>query len=118
MKNDRELKIPILNNEYSVIVCWGSVQAIKKIVRAWHKGNADMVGGLENNRGMCYYKYGYHPIIALPCFPKTAEQIGTLAHEAVHAVNHIFEAIQENSRDEAFAHSVGAVVRLTLKNSK
>ena len=113
-----ELKIPILNNEYSVIVCWGSVQTIKKIVKAYYKDGADMVGGLENNRGICYYKYGYHPIIALPCFPKTGEQIGTLAHEAVHAVNHIFEAIQEPNRDELFAHSVGAVVRLTLINSK
>ncbi len=116
MKN--AMKIPILNNEYSVIVCWGDVETIRKVVRAWHKGYADMVGGLENNRGMCYYKHGHHPIIAMPCFPKTAEQIGTLSHEAVHAVNHIFEAIQEHSRDELFAHSVGAIVRLTLNHSK
>lgn len=113
-----EIKIPILNDEYSVIVCWGSVQTIKKVVKAWHKGDADVVMWLENNRGVCYYKFGHHPIIAMPCFPKTSAQIGTLAHEAVHAVKYILDAIQEKSTDEVFAHSVGAIVRLTLKHSK
>jgi len=110
----KELKISILNNEYSVIVCWGNDKEIFKVVKRWHEGNADLMSSLNERRGVCFYKHGCHPIIALPRYPKTAEEIGTLAHETVHAINYIFEAVEEQSRDEIFAHSVGAVVRNVL----
>lgn len=47
--------------------------------------------------------------------PKTMEEIGTLAHEACHAIENIFEKIREPMGGEVFAHSVGAVVREGLK---
>lgn len=112
MKN--ELKIPILNNEYSVIVCWGNDKEIKKVINSWHKGNADLLSSLSGRRGVTFYKQGCHPIIALPSFPKTPEEIGTLAHEAVHAISNIFRMIEQDSAEEVFAHSVGAVVRNVL----
>lgn len=110
----KEIKISILNDEYSVIVCWGDTKYIGKTIKRWHKDIADIM--LDGNyRGRCYYKAGYHPIIALPSYPKTPEQIGTLAHEAVHAINNIFDMVSEHQRDEIFAHCVGAIVRNTLK---
>lgn len=117
MKN-KEIVIPILNDEYKVIVCWGSPKDIEKVIKDWHKDKADVMLDSENTRGRCYYKKGCHPIIAMPSKPTTPEQIGTLAHEAVHAINNIFDMISEYQRDELFAHSVGAVVRNTLKVTK
>lgn len=113
MKN-KEIIIPILNDEYKVIVCWGDEKYIKKIIRSWYK-DEDYPLGLDDMRGRCYHKWGHHPVIALPHKPKTAEEIGTLAHEAVHAIDRIFDMVSEKQKDEIFAHCVGAVVRNTLK---
>ena len=52
----------------------------------------------------------------MPRFPKTGAEIGTLSHEAVHAIHHVFDMIEDPYRDtEIFAHSVGAIVRGVLK---
>jgi len=112
------LVIPILNNEYKVIVCWGDPKYVEKVIKDWHHDKADVMLDADNMRGRCYYKKDCHPIVAMPSFPRTPAQIGTLAHEAVHAVSNIFDMIQEYQRDEVYAHSVGAVVREVLKVSK
>lgn len=111
----KEIVIPILNNEYKVIVCWGSSKYIQKVVNDWNHEREDVRESLENRRGVTFFAKDCHPIISLPNKPKTPEEIGTLAHEAVHAVTNIFTKIEEANYDEVFAHSVGAVVRNTLK---
>lgn len=105
------LEIPILNNEYKVIVCWkGKKRAMKKY------GYEDSIEYLdENNRGRIFYRAGRHPLIVLRQRPDTPEIIGALAHEATHAINAIWEYVGETSKDEAYAASVGAIVRETLK---
>lgn len=112
------LVIPILNNEYKVIVCCGNDKQIAKVLKNWHHNCDDVRSAMTDRRGVCFYAKNCHPIIALHRKPKTADEIGTLAHEATHAVNNIFEKIEENASDEVFAHSVGAVVRETLKGMK
>lgn len=116
MKNKKEIEIKILNNEYKVIVCWGDSKYIGKVVNSWGHGRSDVSKELEQRRGACFYAKDCHPIIALPKKPKTPEQIGTLAHEATHAITNIFEKIEEDTSNEIFAHSVGAVVREVLKS--
>jgi NADPH-dependent curcumin reductase CurA len=45
-------------------------------------------------------------------FCKTRKDVyATLSHEAVHAIDFIFNAIGSKDRDEVFAHSVAAIVR-------
>lgn len=112
MKQVNEIIVPILNNEYKVIVCWGKEKEVNKVARGW--GHKKAAIDLTNFRGQTYYTKDCHPVIALPKFPKTPEQIGTLAHEAVHAVNNIFDKVGESKTDEIFAHSVGAIVREVL----
>ena len=109
----KELVIPILNNEYKVIVCFGGAREVEKCMRLYKypRVSWDISEDLENMRGRTYYHPLCHPIILLPKKPKTAEDMGTLAHESVHAIKHIFDKIEESSIDEVFAHSVGAVVR-------
>lgn len=110
------IEIPILNNEYVVIVCFGNASEVMKVLKAWHYPKEELEAScFDTKRGLCFSQTGLHPVIALPAIPKTGEEIGTLSHEAVHAIAHIFDAISENLGGELFAHSVGAVVRETLQ---
>lgn len=109
-----EVSIPILNNEYKVIVCWGPISTTIKILNNW--GYDDVEPEMfANHRGITFTRRSCHPVIVLPKFPKSASEIATFTHETVHAVSDIFEKIGETSRGEIFAHSVGAVVRQTLQ---
>ena len=112
-RNNREIKIPVLNNEYYVIVIFGDSNIVSKFLK--RNGFKDTNGDYEGNRGLTYYESDCHPVIALPRKPKTPEEIGDLAHEAVHAVKYVFDFIGEESIDEVFAHCVGAIVREVLR---
>lgn len=116
----REVIIPILNNEYKVIVCFGGKKEIRKTLEAWHYPvdldfeDIDFKAGTW--RGRTFSKRMCHPVIVLPKRPKTAEEVGTLAHEATHAIDWIIQGIGETGRlEEIYAHCVGAVVREVLK---
>jgi len=108
------LKVPILNDEYKVIFCFGSPDKIRKVLDNWHYPKEDVAQHLNNRRGICFNRIGCHPVIAMPDFPDTPQEIGTLAHEACHAVEYILQNIQQPVGDELFAHSVGAIVRKVL----
>ena len=114
----KSLVIPILNNEYKVIVSWGDLKYTKNLMRIWGYKDPAEQKDLDNRRGVCFYNKECVPVIVLPRFPKTAEEIGTLAHEAFHAINNIFEKLDEPIHDEVFAHSIGAVVRQVLSVKK
>jgi hypothetical protein len=113
-KKAREIVVPILNDEYKVVVCFGSPKQIEKVLHRWHHNPKDVASDMENGYGFCYCAEGCHPVIAMPEFPHTSEQIGTLAHEAVHAVTNIFDMVEEDGGREVFALSVGAIVREVL----
>lgn len=109
----KEIVIPILNNEYKVIVVWGKDKFIEKVAKSWGYDNFTI--DRLPRRGRTYYHARCHPIIQLNGKPKTPEEMGTLAHEATHAVNNIWGKLDETVYDEAFAHSIGAIVREVLK---
>jgi len=113
-KKNKEIVVPILNDEYKVIVCWGDSKHIEKVLKSWEHKPDNTTSSLIDKRGACFYSKDCHPVIALPRKPKTPEEIGTLAHEATHAVSNIFEKLDERNYDEVFAHSVGAIVRKVL----
>lgn len=118
MKNT--VVIPILNNEYKVVVCWGKSKYINKVLK--EHGHKDIDGTEEldkkETRGLCFTTDGCWPVICLPVFPNKPDQIGTLAHESIHAMEQIYERIGETTKGEIFAHSIGAIVRTTLKRGK
>jgi len=110
----REIEIAILNNEYKVVVCWGSESFCRRVLKKrGHIANVQ----LNDFRGRTYYTRGYHPLIILHEQPTTTDLLGTLAHEAVHAMEYIYDTIGEQPSGEVFAHSVGAIVRITLQKS-
>jgi hypothetical protein len=114
MKN--YLRVPILNDEYAVVVCWGTAGEVAKVLRRWHYPQEPelLEGCWEAWRGRCFQHPDRHPVIALPEPPTTPEQIATMAHEAIHAVDAIFDKIGAGWEGELFSHCVGAVVRHTL----
>jgi len=117
----KSVTVPILNHEYKVVVCWGDQKHLKKTLEA-HYYNPDNVTKtmveqqVENKRGITFRENRCYPTIWLNGEVGANDIMGTLAHEAVHAVDFIFEAIDENMyHSEIFAHSVGAIVRETVK---
>jgi hypothetical protein len=68
---EREIVIPILNDEYKVIVCWGDSDYIRKVLKAWWYPNDFDNGWMIDRRGLCFHSDKCHPVIALPKQPKT-----------------------------------------------
>ena len=73
---------------------------------------------IKDRQGFTVVNPKCHPVIFLKNKPIKPEDIGTLAHEATHAVNWIFQSIQEAQGEEFYAHSVGAIVRIVLSGNK
>ena len=116
MKN-KVIEIPILNDEYKVIVCWGDRKFINRVGKNYFYEDTEICLR-DKDRGTCWTNPLNHPIIVLPKSPKTPIEIGTLAHEALHAVWNIFNKINnpnDKLNDEVLGHSVGAIVRGVLK---
>lgn len=120
----KSLVVPVLNHEYKIVVCWGDLKHLRKTLLDHHY-NPDHVTKTfldeqtENRRGVTFREHRCYPTIWLDANLQASEAIGTLAHEAVHAVDFIFQAVDEDLiHSEIFAHSVGAVVRETLKAMK
>jgi hypothetical protein len=121
-KETKKLKIidvPILNDTYKVYVYIGDRKLanikisnyLKEPYKEWIQ---------SNNRGKSIYFDNIHPVIWIDGRLDYMTGIGTLSHEAVHAVSSIMEYLAMDCRDlsgnEFLAHSVGAIVRKTLQN--
>lgn len=106
----KHIKINILNEEYWVDVLLGDKEKSWKLIRKWHK-DADKEW-IFSNRGFNLYNNGeiQNPTIWVGLHPKDEHFYATIAHEAVHAIDHIYDLINEKTGREVFAHCVGAVV--------
>lgn len=113
--------IPILNHEYKVVVCWGDLRHLHKTLTDHHYSpdhvtKTFLQDQTENRRGVTFSEHRCYPTIWLNADLPATDAIGTLAHEAVHAIDFIFQAVDEDLlHSEIFAHSVGAIVRETTK---
>lgn len=120
----KTVTVPILNHEYKVVVCWGDLKHLRKVLLD-HYYNPDHVTKsflseqTENRRGVTFREHRCYPTIWINADLPASEAIGTLSHEAVHAVDFIFQALDEDTyHSEIFAHSVGAIVRNTVESMK
>lgn len=59
----KEKVIPILNDEYKVIVCFGNPKQVEKILKSWGHKAEDTKSSLLGNRGVCFYSEGKQPVI-------------------------------------------------------
>lgn len=72
-------------------------------------------------RGVTYFKRGYVPIVWIPKYPETSREYATLAHEIIHAINHLFDwsgTPTNRDTEEVFAHSVAHVMDSILDKMK
>lgn len=116
----KSVTVPIFNHEYKVVVCWGSATHLKKVLSEhYYPKDALLDEHRLNRRGVTFINHRCYPVIWIDANLAVSDALGTLAHEAVHAVESIFEAIEEDLRhSEIFSHAVGAVVRETVKAMK
>ena len=115
---NKTVKVPILNSDFHVVVCWGDNLHVDRVLKREGMQDVNVVESLMGNSGVTFMSPRLRPVIAIPRYPETAREVGTLAHEACHAVEHIFNQIGQKLGDELLAHSVGAVVRITLESKK
>jgi len=113
------IEVPILNDEYRVVVCWGRWADAQKFITRHTDGQADFCD-MDNDRGLCWFvdNFSYMPIIYITIPPKDKRFYSTLAHESCHAINAMWKKLGEESRDEIFAYSVGAIVGAVEKKLK
>ena len=116
--------VPILNHEYRVVVCWGDQSHLRKTLID-HNYSPDIATKTyideqtAKRRGATFTEDRCYPVVWIDANLPFADSMGTLSHEAVHAVDSIFEAIDERMyHSEVFAHSVGAIVRESIKAMK
>lgn len=121
---NKSVIVPIFNHEYKVVVCWGDLKHLHKTLIDHHY-NPDHVTKTflkeqtEERRGVTFREHRCYPTIWINSDLPATDALGTLAHEAVHAVDFTFQAIDEDLiHSEIFAHSVGAIVRETTKAMK
>lgn len=105
--------VPILNEEYKVIVCIDTAKNGFKKLQEYNKKASEKFSIDDfDTRGKAFdfqNSHGQYPFIWID---KDLEYpYATISHEAVHAVEYIFSYIGEKSHDEVFAHSVSAIVR-------
>ena len=114
-KKNKIILIPIFNNDHMVRVCWGDEKFLAKIAKDY---GLEKVEPTESG-GRTYYFEKKHPLIVLAEVPKTDSMIGILAHEATHAMNDIYEYIEEENWASChiYSISVGIIVRETLRAS-
>ena len=115
----KKIKVPILNNEYCVYVLLGNANETVKWVNSYYPDTHYQPNEMDEYRGNVFYQKGYYPTIILDDknLKKRKHFWATLAHEAIHAVNHIWDDIEEKhgEGEELFAHSVSAIMSAVEK---
>lgn len=106
--------------DYTVIVIVGPFENVEKYVRWKYEDPTGSELNLSGrSRGLCFLRRGWVPIIWLPHRPKSPADLGTLAHEAMHAVRFMLvdhvEMPLTRDTDEAFCHAIGHLVAKTLE---
>jgi len=120
MKKFNHIRVPILNDEYWVDVVWGGKpEDWWKFSRKKFKDVTIPLSWFDDKRGQVLRRKDFNPLIVMQISQDDKHFWATLAHEAVHAIDEIWEMISENAkRHEVFAHSVGAVVAAVEKKIK
>lgn len=120
MKKLKTIDVPILNDTYKVYVFIGDRELANKKICEYFGEKKEFIN--LDNRGKSVHRWGLHPCIWIDGDLNYKDGIGTLSHEAIHAVSAIMEYLDMDMRDlsgnEFLAHSVGAVVRTVLKEFK
>ena len=112
------IKIDFSPFEYGVTVCIGDYKEFSKYIK--RKTGKTTDSGPYGSLGQCAHVKDWCPFIWIPRKPKTAREVGTLAHEAVHAGLWLLDWVGANAEvgnDEFFGHIVGYIVTQVLSKA-
>lgn len=117
----RKITVPILTEEYKVVVLLGEKKDLIKPIARYgglteEQAKEDFIGC-----GICFnfFSKNCHPLIAVDTSLKVEIGLATLAHEASHAMNYIEDYLNlRDSGGEFHAHGIASVVRHCLKHLK
>jgi len=115
-----KVKVQILTYEYSVNIFIGKSEELKEAILKYAHQPKDIIKErVENCRGTTWNCLinGSYPLIAINSELETKDFLGTLAHEASHAMDFISEYVNIDDRSgEWKAHGIGAIVRKVCGN--
>lgn len=125
MKNKPKLSkiiVPIFTEEYKVIVAFGTVEQLAKLVAKTCDG-LDYQNALErckNTRGCAWNRlageYPEHPLITVNADLDYKIALAVIPHEALHAVKYISDFIGIDDKNGEFeAHGISAIMRYCTK---
>jgi hypothetical protein len=112
---EHEIDIDMIGQKFVVIV--GAASGVKEYVR-WRFDDDKADISADGADACVYTKPEYAPILWMPRRPRTAIEIGTLAHEAAHVVKDIMDCVGipfADASEEAYSHALGFVVRSVLE---
>ena len=112
------IKVPILNDDFYVTVCWGNLKAAKKYIVSITDQETKFPLTRATARYWSIASFVYMPVIYINLPVGDERFLSSLAHEAVHTINAIWDYIQESSKDEVYAYSIGAIVHAVTKQLK
>ena len=113
----REVRVHMGQFDFTIWTVCGPLADVKRYVE-WRL-DCVLVDEATEVDGLCFEGTpGRGPIIWLPRIPRTADDIGSLAHEACHAVRDMmgdWAGMQLNKdSDEVLCHGIGHVVKTVL----
>lgn len=116
----RELCIHMGLFDFTVAVVTGPYANLAKYIQ-WKHENPTYMQSEAAPRGRCHFTRGYVPVIWIPRYPKTPREHATLAHEALHAVFHIFDWAdlpRTSDTEEVATHAMGFIVASVLEHMR
>lgn len=116
----QEIRIHMGLFNYTVIAIVGAEEKVQKYVR-WKFEDPEFKFDVGARWGACCYRPGYVPILWIPRKPKTTEEMGTLAHEALHAIFRLLGWAgmpADESTEEVLCHGVSHIVKTVLTKVK
>jgi len=107
--------------DFTVHVVIGDEREAMDFASGAHRKQYSETHTLGRAYGTIYRHNDYEPVIWLPKFPKTTKEHGTLAHEALHAVNELarwagLDMTYES--EETFCHALDYIVEKVLEAGK
>ena len=115
----REKEIKFGTFEYYFTLIVGPRGGVEPYMR-WRYQDSDPDTDLAPRavRACVFTKPGRAPVMWLPKPPRSAEDIGTMAHEAMHVVKDLMDWAHiglGDESEEAYCHALGFVVRSVLE---
>lgn len=115
----REIEIPFATFEYYFVLLVGPRAGVEAYMR-WRFDDSDPETDLRPStfRACVFTSKNRAPVLWMPKTPRSAEDIGLVAHEALHVVKDLMDWAHiplGEASEEAYCHALGFVVRSVLE---